>query len=134
MMRPLSVSKMFAVACLTLGCLAATATAADKPDPNGNWKWTFTTQNGDIEISMTLKADGEKLTGSVSRNEMKADITDGTFKDDEVAFQVVRERNDQKIISKYKGKVEGDSIKGKIEFEFNGESRSFDWDAKREKK
>jgi hypothetical protein len=125
---------MFAVACLTLGCLAATATAADKPDPNGNWKWTFTTQNGDIEISMTLKADGEKLTGSVSRNEMKADITDGTFKDDEVAFQVVRERNDQKIISKYKGKVEGDSIKGKIEFEFNGESRSFDWDAKREKK
>ncbi len=118
--------------CLALGCLSAAANAAD---PNGTWKWTFTTQGGmEIKISAELKLDGEKLTGKVSRGDQSTDISDGTFKDDEVAFNVVRERDGQKVTAKYKGKVEGDSLKGKIEFEFNGESRSFDWMATRDKK
>jgi hypothetical protein len=131
MIRHTSAFTMFATACLIGAGLAATAAAAD---PDGNWKWNFPSQNGDIEILLTLKADGEKLTGTVSRGDMKTDITDGKFKNDEVSFQVVRERNGQKIISKYNGKVDAEAIKGKIEFEFNGESRSFDWEAKRDKK
>ena len=79
------------------------------------------------------KAEGEKLTGSIGRNGQTTEIMNGTFKAGEVAFTVVRERNGQSITSKYKGKVEGDAISGKIEFELNGESRSFDWNAKREK-
>lgn len=39
-----------------------------------------------------------------------------------------------KFVSKYKGKVEGDSINGKIEIELGGETRSFDWKPTREKK
>jgi hypothetical protein len=124
--------RVLAGLCLALGCLAAAANAAD---PNGTWKWTFTNQGGtEIQISADFKLDGEKLTGKVTRGDQSTDISDGTFKDDEVAFNVVRERNGQKVTAKYKGKVEGDSLKGKIEFEFNGEARSFDWMATREKK
>ena len=122
-----------ALAVLSLVCLAGTASAA--ADPNGTWKWTFTTQNGqEIQISVELKADGEKLTGKVSRNDQSTDITDGSFKNDEVAFNVERERNGQKFVSKYKGKVEGDAINGKIEIELGGDTRSFDWKPTREKK
>jgi hypothetical protein len=52
---------------------------------------------------------------------------------DEVTFTVNREFNNQKFTIKYKGKVEGDTIKGKTEFERNGEAQSRDWEAKRAK-
>jgi hypothetical protein len=62
-------------------------------------------------------------------------ITDASFKDGTLAFTVTRERQGNKIISKYNGKVEGDTIKGKIEtMQEGGEARQpRDWEAKREK-
>ncbi len=133
LLRHMRLAKTLTAALLVVSCTAAAARAA--ADPNGTWKWTFTTQNGqEIAISATLKAEGEKLSGKVARNDQSTDITDGTFKNDEVSFSVERERNGQKFVSKYKGKVEGDSINGKIEIELGGETRSFDWKPTREKK
>ena len=133
MVRNFKLVRTISAALLVLMGTAASARAAG--DPNGTWKWTFTTQNGqEIQIAVTLKAEGEKLTGQVTRNDQSTDITDGTFKNDEVAFNVERERNGQKFVSKYKGKVEGDAINGKIEIELGGETRSFDWKPTREKK
>ena len=60
-------------------------------------------------------------------------IDDGTYKDGEVSFTVTRERNGNKFTTKYKGKVSGDAIKGKIESERNGQKNERDWEAKREK-
>ena len=51
----------------------------------------------------------------------------------EVSFTVTRERNGQKITSKYKGKLDGDKIKGKVTTERDGQERSVDFEAKREK-
>jgi hypothetical protein len=49
---------------IALGFLAATASAA--ADPNGTWKWKFTRQDGqEMELSVKLKAEGEKLTGEL---------------------------------------------------------------------
>jgi len=131
-MRHTSVLKVLATLALVVGTWTATAgTANAAADPNGIWKWTFPTQNGDIELALTLKAEGEKLTGQMIRGDMKTDINDGMFKNDEVTFNVVRERDGQKFTAKYKGKVEADTIKGTIDIEFNGETRSLDWEAKR---
>ena len=60
-------------------------------------------------------------------------ISDGKVKDDEVSFSVVREFNGNKMTSKYSGKVSADTIKGKIETERDGNTRSRDWEAKRAK-
>jgi hypothetical protein len=43
----------------------------------------------------------------------------------------VREVNGTKMTTKYSGKVTADAIKGKMEFERNGEPVSRDWEAKR---
>lgn len=134
MMRPTSFVRLFAAAFLVLGCLAATVQAA--ADANGTWKWKFTTQNGqEFDLSVTLKAEGEKLTGQITlpTGDSK-DIKDGTFKDDEVNFVTEIERNGNTFKVKYKGKVDGDTIKGKTERERNGEVMSRDWEATREKK
>jgi hypothetical protein len=63
----------------------------------------------------------------------KIQIKDGSFKNDEVSFTTEVERNGNTIKAKYKGKVEGDAIKGKSERERNGEVMTRDWEPKRQK-
>ncbi len=110
------------------------ARADDKPDPTGTWKWTVTMGDQKRDVTLKLKLEGDKLTGAyVGRDGKDTPIEDATFKDGEVAFKVTRERQGMKFIFKYKGKLSGDTIKGKTEFERNGETQSRDWEAKRDK-
>jgi hypothetical protein len=67
------------------------------------------------------------------RDGQETKIEDAKYKDGEVTFQVTRERDGQKFTIKYSGKVNGDTIKGKTEFERDGQPQSRDWDAKRAK-
>ena len=130
MTRSTKCLSLFAAAGLLLVLSAATAQAAD---PNGTWTWTFERPGGEaVDVSLDLKADGEKLTGQVYSGERETEITDGTFKGDEVSFQTVRERNGNKFVMTYKGKVEGDAIKGTVEFQTPDQSRP--WEAIRSKK
>jgi hypothetical protein len=134
-MRVLSHAWLGAVVLVLAAGNGVAVRAADKKDVTGDWKWEFKRQNGEpIEINLKLKQDGEKVTGTVKvvGTEIEpTEITDGKIKDGELSFQVTRERDGNKFVSKYKGKVEGDTIKGKMEFERNGETQSRDWEAKR---
>jgi hypothetical protein len=134
MMRSMSFVKPTLAVLVVLGCLVATARAA--ADPNGTWTWKFTPPGGqEFQLSVTLKAEGDKLTGQLSLPMGdKIDIKDGAFKNDEVSFTTEVERNGNTFKTKYKGKVDGDTIKGKSERERDGQVRSRDWEAKREKK
>jgi hypothetical protein len=119
-----------AVAIVSL-VLVDTATAAD---PTGTWKWSVTFNDQTREQTLKLKLEGDKLTGSmVGRNNQETAIGDATFKDDTVSFTVTRERDGNKFVTKYTGKVEGDTIKGKSESERNGQKQEREWNAKREK-
>jgi hypothetical protein len=120
-------------ACLALA-FTLTANADDKKaDPTGTWKWSMTGQNGQTrESTLTLKLDGDKLTGSLAGRNGDTAISKATLKGDEIAFEVTREINGNSMTSKYSGKLSGDTIKGKIETTRDGEARSRDWDAKRE--
>jgi hypothetical protein len=125
--------KLLLVAAALLVFSASQAQAA--ADPNGTWKWTFTGQSGqEIQLSVTLKQAGEKLTGKVTRGDQATEISDGTFKDDTVQFLVERERDGRKMVAKYQGKIEADSLTGTIEFKFEDQSRTVEWNATRDKK
>lgn len=121
-------------ACLVLA--TGLAQAADKKnDPTGTWKWSFTGQNGQTrETTLKLKLEGDKLTGTISGRESDTAIEDAKLTGDDVSFKVTREFNGNKVTMKYNGKISGDSIKGKIESERDGQPRSRDWEAKREGK
>jgi hypothetical protein len=125
------------LAVLALGLAVGLVAAADdkKADVTGTWKWTFTTQNAQtINAAVKLKQDGDKLTGAfIGRDGNETPIEDAKVKDGEVSFKVTRERNNQKFTVKYHGKVTGDTIKGKSEVDFDGQTRTRDWEAKREK-
>jgi hypothetical protein len=108
------------------------ARADDKPNPTGTWKWSVNINGQDREFTLKLKLDGDKLTGAMVRaNGQETKIEEGTFKNGDVSFTLTGERNGQKFTRKYTGKVSGDTIKGKVEFERDGQQQSRDWEAKR---
>lgn len=126
--------RQFLILGLALMGMVTQAQAADKADPTGTWKWSVTFNDQTRESTLKLKLDGDKLTGTMlGRNNSETAIENATFKDGQVSFSVTRERNNQKMTIKYSGKLDGDVIKGKSEFERNGQMQSRDWEAKREK-
>ena len=60
-------------------------------------------------------------------------ITDGKIAGDMLTFTVTRETPNGKFTTKYNGKVEGDTIKGKIAMDRGGQTTERDWEAKRQK-
>ena len=122
------------VAMMALVVCAALAWSEDKPNPTGTWKWTTEIQGQKRENTLKLKLEGDKLTGAlVGRDDKDNPIEDGKYKDGELSFKVIRERQGQKFTSKYSGKVSGDTIKGKTESERDGKPQTRDWEAKRDK-
>jgi hypothetical protein len=112
-------------------CLFAAAAFAG--DPSGSWKWTMTTPNGDIESTATLALKDGQITGTYSNSYGDSAISNGTFKDDAIAFDVVRDFGGNKFVLKYRGKLDGDTIKGTIDIPGidGGDPRKADWNAKR---
>jgi len=100
----LTLSRLFLTA-----ILATTATFA--ADVAGKWKTSVTTQNGVREGSMTLKVDGNKLSGTMENQRGSTEIQDGTVNGDEVSFSVTRKFQDNEVKIRYKGKVSGNEMK-----------------------
>ncbi len=90
---------------------AAISLSAFASDINGQWKATFNTQIGEQHYTYTLKADGEKLTGTAKNDNGATEITNGTIKGDDVAFTETIDFQGNSIVITYTGKISGDEIK-----------------------
>jgi hypothetical protein len=124
--------KHFILICAALA-LAPFTTFGGDTNAAGTWKWSLAAQNGEpIRTILKVKQDGDKLTGSYTNQFGQAEISDGSFKDGEISFKVKRELNGQAFIIKYSGKLSGDKITGKCEFDINGDTRALEWEAKRD--
>jgi hypothetical protein len=133
-----SLVKVGLCAVFALGFLSLAQAQEKKADPTGTWTWTRQGRNGsEQKMTLKLKAEGNKLTGKLTSpgrqggEPVETEIKDGKVKDGEISFTITREFNGNSFSMKYNGKVSGDSITGKTEFERNGNSQSRDWEAKR---
>jgi len=116
----------------TVGFLCAVALLATLTvfagNVTGTWKGSYPGRDGQTrESTFVLKAEGEKLTGTVAGGRGESEIKDGTIKGGDINFLVVRNFGGNDVTVKYKGKVVGDAIQFKVEA---GE-RSYEMTAKR---
>jgi hypothetical protein len=86
-------------------------------DVTGKWTYEMQGRNGAMTGTMNLKAEGDKVTGTVSGRGGETEISDGKISGDTVSFTVVREFNGNKFTMKYTGTVSDDGIKFKVERE-----------------
>ena len=118
-----------------LVALLLLSSAAFAADPSGAWKWSlsFNDQSFDVAAKFALK-DG-KLSGSLETPMGGTPFTDGTFKDDTVEFTLNIDAGGTPMAIKYRGKLEGDKITGKIDSpSFDGGApMKLDWKATRVK-
>ena len=105
---------------VVLGALAfasaALAGQAAKVDVTGQWRFTVQTDAGTGSPLVTLKQDGEKLTGHYSSETLgEADVT-GTVKGADVKFAFSANLQGQAVPVAYAGTVDGkDSMKGTLD-------------------
>jgi hypothetical protein len=101
-------------------------------DVTGKWTAEMQGRNGNtMTINMNFKADGAKLTGTVSGRNGDTDISDGKVDGDNVSFTVVREMGGNQMKQNYKGKLDGDTIHFTVTMEggamtSGGSGRQFD--------
>src|SRR3954469_11724274 len=124
--------KRHAIAMAVLALIAFVGVVSAVEDPTGTWKSTMMLGKKTQEVTIKLKLEGDKLTGTIGGGQAnrEAAISNGTFKDDKFSFSVIREQKGEKLTQKYTGTVGGDTIKGKVNTERGGKSRSTDWEAK----
>jgi beta-xylosidase len=137
--RVASLLKIVTCATLVLGAAVQSQAEDKKVDPTGNWMWTTPGRNGGPDRTNTakLKLEGEKVTETITspaRGGQTADTTieEGKLTGDEISFKATRELGGNKLTFKYSGKVSTDTIKGKVDFERDGQPVSRDWEAKRQ--
>ena len=92
------------------------AAQGTKVDVTGKWAFTVQTDAGTGTPTVTLKQEGEKLTGHYSSQTLgEADLT-GTIKDGKINFSFTADLQGNKVDVKYSGTVENkDALKGTVD-------------------
>lgn len=141
-------TKKLLFAGILLLAVAALVMAADAV--SGKWTWEQAGRNGGQARpqSVTLKVDGDKLTGTVSGGmggrgmggggnapaggpPAESPISNGKVNGNTVTFDVTRESPNGAMTTKYEGTVSGDEMKLKVTRTVQGEARTTDVTAKR---
>jgi len=94
------------------GLLALTSMVTFAAAIDGKWTVTTEGRQGPQTQTLTLKADGNKLTGSLDGGRGPADITDGKIDGMNVSFKMVRAgRDGANQTTTYTGMLMGDDLK-----------------------
>ena len=104
------------------GTAAPTAAAQDKPaDVSGAWQLQIDLGGNAGTPSMTLKQDGEKLTGVYSSQVVGEQQLTGTIKGNDITFGFQASFDGNAVKVTYSGTVDKDTMKGKVVFGDLGE-------------
>jgi hypothetical protein len=110
---------------------AGAASAAEAVDPSGTWKWDVTIRDQNVPNVLKLKLKDKKLTGAYKGFGMELTVEKGKIEGKKLSFEVVFERDGETRPAKFEGELSNDDfINGTVTLA-SGESRSYEWEAKR---
>jgi hypothetical protein len=72
-------------------------------DLTGTWKGTIDVQGNPLELTYKLKADGDKLTGTINSTYGELPITDGKINGTDFSYKVEINGNSRESTGKYYG-------------------------------
>src|SRR3954464_13405553 len=106
-----------------LGLLVAAAVAADV---SGKWAGDMPGRGGDTTpTTFTFKAEGAKLTGTMTGPQGEIPLQEGKVTGDQISFSTTLDFNGNSVKLVYKGTLAGDQIKMSREREGSGQPREF---------
>ncbi len=123
-MRRAFLATVFAFGFLLIGASSGNGQTASV---NGDWDGGFETPGGARPFKVTLKADGEKLSGTVKRSSGDVPLT-GTIKGSDITFAYTINYGGNDLTLSFAGKITGESMGGTLSF---GGQVEAPWTAKR---
>jgi hypothetical protein len=118
---------LLTVAMIVLDSVTFALAQDQKSDATGTWKWSQEGPGGQIEFTLKLRQDGEKLTGTITGFDgEESPIDEGKVKDGMISFKVTRDFGGRPFVTTYTGKVSNGTLKGKSETVY-----TMDFEAKR---
>jgi hypothetical protein len=116
-----------ALSALVCALILSASATAQSPDVTGDWDVTINSPQGARTGQLSLKQDGEKLTGKIKSQRGETPL-EGEVKGKEVKFKYTVKFQDQDLVISMSGNVDGDAMKGDADF---GGFAQGDWNAKR---
>jgi hypothetical protein len=111
---------MFIARVVALTCLVVPGLAAEPVKVAGKWNVTLELSSITGHPVITLKQDGEKLTGTYEGRYGESPLT-GTVKEKEISFTVTMVAEGTQTQGVFAGKVDGDTMGGDVSFEGAGD-------------
>jgi hypothetical protein len=111
-----------------LAFLTAPLQAQTAADVAGDWEMTVNSPQGASQATLSLKKDGDKLTGLIKSPRGERELESVTLKGNDIVFGVKRNLQGNDVLFTYTGKVEKDAMKGAVDF---GGLATGDWSAAR---
>jgi hypothetical protein len=111
---------MFIARVVALTCLVVPGLAAEPAKVAGKWNVTLELSSITGHPVITLKQDGEKLTGTYEGRYGESPLT-GTVKEKEISFTVTMVAEGTQTQGVFAGKVDGDTMGGDVSFEGAGD-------------
>jgi hypothetical protein len=104
------VKRLTAILTMTLFMLVAVSAVADV---TGTWQFAIDTPGGERNVTVVMKVDGEKVTGTWADQPLE-----GTFKGDalDLSFSFTSAENGEKNTLVVSGRLDGDTLTGKWGF------------------
>src|SRR6266511_2705580 len=118
---------VYALSALVCALILTASATAQSPNVTGDWDVTINSPQGARTGQLSLKQDGEKLTGKI-KNQRGETPLEGEVKGKEIKFKYTVKLQDQDLVISMSGNIDGDAMKGDADF---GGLAQGDWNAKR---
>jgi hypothetical protein len=118
---------VYALSALVCALILSASATAQSPGVTGDWDVTINSPQGARTVQLSLKQDGEKLTGKIKSQRGDTPL-EGEVKGKEIKFKYTVKFQDQDLVISMSGSVDGDAMKGDADF---GGFAQGDWNAKR---
>ena len=112
----------------------AAAVGSAQASVDGNWNFTMDSQMGQVSARVTLKAEGNKLTGTFDLGGRTLAVEDGSIDGNILKFVLRRDRPTGGVmVYDMAGKLDGDTIAGTARASMDGQEFELPWSMSRVK-
>jgi imidazolonepropionase-like amidohydrolase len=94
--------------------VAERATTPSAANLSGSWKASLKSPMGDMEVTLDLEHDGNRVSGSIGSQMGKWEIRDGVLRGADLTFTIVATMMNDTVEMAFSGKAEKDKIEGTI--------------------
>jgi hypothetical protein len=97
-------------------------------DVAGTWKLKVPVKNGPtFEPTVKFTQTGGAVTGTYTGEQGETPVADGLVLGDELTFEVNKQKDGKSYKLRYQGKVDGDKVKGAVDYNFDGITGYYDF-------